>query len=58
MIITKTAMQLAACVYKDELDEKACIFVQLLSLVCSHKDRYHFSNGKFDKNHFKQICKL
>lgn len=40
VIVIKVALQLASCVYINILEEKACVFVQLMSFVCSKPSQY------------------
>ncbi|XP_039260902.2 piezo-type mechanosensitive ion channel component 1-like isoform X4 [Styela clava] len=40
VIVLKISLQITSCVYIDVLEEKACIFVQLMSLVCARPEAY------------------
>nr|CAB3264855.1 piezo-type mechanosensitive ion channel component 2-like [Phallusia mammillata] len=40
VITLKASLQIASCVYIDTLRQKACAFVQLMSLVCSYPAGY------------------
>jgi len=40
VIALKATLQIASCVYIDVLQQKACAFVQIMSLVCSYPAGY------------------